>query len=80
LGEPTGLTSTILFPGEYDDPIKWNLAVRLCPEHGKRVTQELRDLAVSTLDQLIAFNASLQVEAVKLEILSMSRRWNIDQG
>jgi len=80
LGEPTGLTSAVLFPGEYDDPIKWNLAVRLCPEYGKRVTQELRDLAVSTLDQLIAFNASLQVETIKCEILSIGRGYDIDQG
>lgn len=80
LGEPTGLTETVLFPGEYDDPIKWNLALRLCPEYGKRVSQELAALAVGSLDQLIAFNASLQVETVKLEILSMTRRWNIDQG
>lgn len=78
LGEPTGLTETVLFPGEYDDPIKWNLAVRLCPEYGKTLTPLLQDLAVSTLDQLMAFNAALQVETIKAEILSISRGYNID--
>ena len=80
LAEPSGLTETVLFPGEYDEPIKWNLAVRLCPEYGKRVNPDIAALAVSCLDQLIAFNASLQIETVKLEILSMGKRWNINEG
>lgn len=78
LGEPTGITETLLFPGEYDDPIKWNLAVRLAPEYGKKITQLQEALAVSTLNQLIAFNAALQVETVKAEILSIGRGYNID--
>ena len=80
LSEPPLFVSTMQFPGEYDDPIKWNLAVRLCPEYGKKVTPELQYLAASTLDQLMAFNASLQVEAAKIEILSLTERYNIDHG
>ena len=80
LGEPTGLTETVLFPGEYDDPIKWNLAVRLCPEYGKALTPLLQDLAVSTLDQLIAFNAALQIETINSKILSIGRGYDIDSG
>lgn len=80
LGEPTGLTETVLFPGEYDDPIKWNLALRLAPEYGKPISQDVAALAIMTLDQLISFNASLQIETVKTEILSIARGYNIDRG
>ncbi|MCK5616757.1 hypothetical protein KAR91_83620 [Candidatus Pacearchaeota archaeon] len=83
LGEPTGLTETVLFPGEYDEPIKWNLALRLAPEYGKKASQDVVSLALLALDQLVNFNASLQVETIQSDLSNLSpgsRGFNVDRG
>jgi hypothetical protein len=38
------------FPVEWLEPIKFNLALRLAPEYGKRVSQNIKDIAKSTYD------------------------------
>ena len=46
--------------------VKWNLAINLAPEKGRRVTPELAALAKDSRNRLISVNAARQVEPVRL--------------
>lgn len=80
LSEPSALTTSIAFPGEYDAAIKWNLAEQMCPEYGKEPSPYIMGMAEETLDDVINFNAALNIGAVKTEILQLTRRWHINEG
>jgi hypothetical protein len=80
LSEPSALTTSIAFPGEYDAAIKWNLAEQMCPEYGKEPSPYIMKMAEDSLDDVINFNASLNIGAVKTEILQLTRRWHINEG
>lgn len=82
LTDPTALASSVAFPTEYDDAIKWNLAVRLAPEYGKEASNTIMSLAASTLHALETLNFSMKIPEVRVEILGLSvgGKHNIDAG
>ena len=80
LTEPTILTSTISFPPEYDELIKYCLAVRLAPEYGKSLGPEVTSMAEGLMRNLESRNFNAQINAARLELLKMSGRFNIDEG
>jgi hypothetical protein len=80
LSDPSAITSDVEFPEEYDDAIKWNLAVRLAPEYGKEPSPTVQNLAFSTLSAVESRNFSNQMNAVKPEVIKLiSARYNIDR-
>jgi hypothetical protein len=80
LTDPTLITSTISFPPEYDDAIKWNLAVRMAPEYGKEASQTILSLAMSTLHSLETLNFSNKIPEARVEVISIGGAYNIDAG
>jgi len=62
----TLVTDTIAFPGVYEEPIIYNLAVRLAPEYGRSVPAEVVAIAASSYNDLIKLNAGNRIEPVKL--------------
>lgn len=80
LTDPATLATDVAFPVEYDDPIKWNLAVRLAPEYGKEASQTILALAGSTLSAIEVRNFEHQINPVMVEVTQMSRqKYNIDR-
>ena len=61
-------TDTISFPSYYEEPIIYNLAVRLAPEYGKSVSSEVGAIAKSSLDALINANVSGRVEQIYIHV------------
>jgi hypothetical protein len=80
LTDPTVLTSTISFPPEYNDAIKWNLAVRMAPEYGKVPSDLVVNLAVSTLRAIENKNFDERIRTADIEVIKFSNRYNIDEG
>ena len=80
LTDPTSITSSIAFPPEYDEAIKYGLAVRLAPEYGKEPPQIVIALAQSGLNDIETRNFAQQINATRLELLRLSGRYNIDEG
>lgn len=81
LSEPTLITSSISFPPEYDEAIKYNLAIRLAPEYGKAVSQEVKELAISNMRDIEDRNFAEQIVATKPELLNLAvGRYHIDEG
>ena len=77
--EPTAIGANVIFPPEYDEAIKWNLAVRLAPEFRTSVPVEVAALARATLDALQNRNFAEQINESRLDILKVSYgRYNID--
>lgn len=76
----TALTTTVSLPGEYEEAIVFNLAVRMAPEYGLPVPIEVAAIAASSLADIIELNASNQVEKVGLDpgITGSGRRYNIE--
>jgi hypothetical protein len=80
LTDPTAITDSMAFPPEYDEAIKWNLAVRLAPEYGKEASQTVIGLAAVALFALETRNFANQINAVKPEIIKLANsRYNIDR-
>lgn len=71
LAEPTGIASDVLFPHEYDQFIKWNLAIQLAPECGKEPTMTVHKLAKDGKDDMIRYHAALRHEPSQLFGLSI---------
>jgi len=61
-------TDTISFPSYYEEPIIYNLAVRLAPEYGRSVSSEVGAIAKSSLDALINANVSGRVEQIYIHV------------
>jgi hypothetical protein len=80
LSDPTTLASTVQFPTEYDDAIKWNLAVRMAPEYGKDASPTILSLAASTLHALETLNFSNKIPQARVEVLSLGGTYDIDAG
>jgi hypothetical protein len=80
LSDPTGLTYSVTFPTEYDDAIKWNLAVRLGPEYGKDPSNTILSLAASSLHAIETLNFSMQIPESRPDIMGLSGGgvYNID--
>jgi hypothetical protein len=80
LAEPAAIGSTISFAPEYDEAIEYNLARKLAIPYNKEVTADLRLAARDSKDQIMALNASMQVEEAEVEILSLNRAYSIEGG
>ena len=80
LTDPTLITSTIAFPTEYDDAIKWNLAVRLAPEYGKEAGATVVALAATTLHAIETLNFNSKIPEVRAEVIAIPSIYNIDAG
>ena len=79
LSDPANLAASVSFPPEYDEAIKYNLAVRLAPEYGKSVTTELVALALSGLKTIENKNFAAQMGSIQPEILKLAHgRYNIE--
>jgi hypothetical protein len=78
--DTSALTSTVAFPGPYDEVIMANLALSLAPEYGANPSAVVVDMAKTGKRRLKALNAANRVEPVHLEMFKLSRRWNINQG
>ena len=78
----TSLTTTIEMPGEYEEAIKYSLAVRLAPEFGKSVSAELALLLENAMAPILAQNAAAQVEPIYAEpaVAQGGGRYDINQG
>jgi len=61
-------TDTIVFPSYYEEPIIYNLAIRLAPEYGRSVSSEVAAIAKSSLDSLINANVSGRVEQIYIHV------------
>lgn len=80
LTDPTNLSSTVAFPTAYDDAIKWNLAERLAPEYGRVINPIIHKLAKESLDNLRTKNFANQLNATRLELISLDGVYDIDEG
>jgi hypothetical protein len=79
LTDPATITTDVSFPPEYDEAIKWNLAVRLAPEYGKEIGATIASLALSSLMGLQSRNFAEQVVSVSPELIRLaSARGSID--
>ena len=58
-------TDTFALPPGYEEAIKFNLAIRLAPEYGRAVTQEVVALAVSTLNFIKTQNSATRVKQIR---------------
>jgi len=59
-------TDTLVFPEYYEEPIVYNLAIRLAPEYGKSVPAEVAAVAKTSYDNLIIANSVRRVEPVSI--------------
>jgi len=80
LTDPTIITSSIAFPPEYDEAIKFNLALRLAPEYGKEPSQMVLAFASGAMKDIESKNFAAQINAVKPEVIKIARRYSIDEG
>lgn len=67
------VTDTISFPPNYEEPLVYNLALRLAPEYGVKMSAEAVKIATDSYDALIVLNASNQVEPIRLSLPIDSR-------
>lgn len=58
LAEITDVTETFTLPGEYEEAIKYNLAVRLCDELNRPVSPAKAGLAMASYNRVVGLNAS----------------------
>ena len=74
------VTDTVTLPGDYEEAIIYNLAIRLTPEHEVQIPIEVAALAASSLDSIIVLNSASQVEPVGLDpgIVGGGRIYNIN--
>lgn len=56
------VTDTLVFPAYYEEPLIYNLAIRLAPEYGKTASAEVVAIAKQSKDDLNILNAANQVE------------------
>jgi len=80
LTEPAALTSDVSFPPEYDEAIKWNLAIRLAPEYGKEAGQTVTALAMSTLRNLETLNFAGSMAAARVDAIAIPSTFDIEYG
>jgi len=61
-------TDTLIFPGYYEEPMIYNLAIRLAPEYGKIASAEIALIARESLNTLNILNLSNQIESIGINI------------
>jgi len=80
LADPTAITTSIAFPPEYDDAIKYNLAVRLAPEYVKEPSPTVSMLALNTLHNLETVNFANRMNTSKVDVISIPSTYSIEYG
>jgi hypothetical protein len=66
------VTDTIAFPSFYEEPLIYNLSVRIAPEFGKTVPAEVVAIAVNSYNRLLSLNAAQQLEPVYILVPASS--------
>lgn len=61
------VTTTITLPGDYEEAIIYNLAIRLAPEHEVPIPAEVSVLAQASMDNIGILNAASQMGPVSLD-------------
>jgi len=62
------VADTIAFPPNYEEPIIYNLAIRIAPEYGVSMSAEAVRVATDGYDALVILNASNQVEPIRVSL------------
>ena len=73
------LTDAITFPGEYERMLIYNLTVELGIEWGKELLPEVSAIAGKSKRNIEVLNAANRVEPVEIDLISISRNYNIDR-
>lgn len=73
-------TTDVLLPGEYEDMVVLNLAIRIASRYGSTVSRDLRLDATSALSNVKALNLVGQMKAVNLNLLGAASNYNINAG
>ncbi len=63
---------TLVFPGFYEEPIIYNLAIRLAPEYGKAIPAEVSTIAKSSYLNMTTLNAAARIEQVYIPVPASS--------
>lgn len=63
----SAVTDTISLPVYYEEPIIYNLAVRIAPEIGRAISAEVAAVASSSYDALCVLHARNKVEPISLD-------------
>jgi len=72
---------TLQMPSMYEEPIIYNLAVRIAPEFGKQIPASVAAVAISSYNRIITRNSANYVEPVGIAIPAGSTsRYNINTG
>ena len=64
----SALSDTLALPAIYEEPIIYNLAIRMASEYGVPIGQDIVELASSSYSRLIALNASNNVTTVPISV------------
>lgn len=80
LAEITDASATFSLPREYEEAIKYNLAVRFCDELNRPVTPEKGGLAMASYNRLVNLNVSRTVKPVSCELGRTRIKGNIFSG
>jgi len=62
----SALSDTLQFPPNYEEPIIYNLAIRLGSEFGKAISADVAAIAASGLKELMSLNSGLLYEPVDI--------------
>jgi len=77
----TNLTLTVELPGEYEEMLVSNLAIRLGSRYGKRLSAELKDRAKETLVDIKGNNLARTMTGKQIDIPGQyNRSYNIEEG
>lgn len=78
------ISATISFPPNYEEAIIYNYAVRIAPENGISVPNEVMMIADSSYRDLTGLNSSNQIEPIRLSIPGCGNstygRYDINRG
>lgn len=77
----TAVADTLQMPSMYEEPIIYNLAVRIAPEFGKVIPASVAAVAISSYNRIITRNSANYVEPVRVVIPAGSKsNYNINTG
>lgn len=68
----TAITDTLSLPVNYQEPVIYNLAIRMATEFGVTVSPELVSVATDSYNKLINLNAANAVTPVKMNLPGMT--------
>lgn len=80
IGSYTSSATDVTLPPGYDEAIIYNLAIRLAPEFGKTVTNEIGQIAIESKAQLKRQNTKPEPIGCDIGIAGMGQGFNILSG